>query len=143
MAARKADAVWSGTIQKGNGTIRLGSGAFEGKYSFATRFEDSPGTNPEELIAGAHAGCFSMALSAGLTQAGYEPTSIRTTASVNLVKDGEGFAITRIDLECEAEVPNLDEATFQQYAEGAKKGCPISKALAAVPTINLNARLKQ
>lgn len=143
MPGRKADAVWNGSITQGSGTIRLGSGAWEGKYSFATRFEEAPGSNPEELIAAAHAGCFSMALSAGLTKAGFEPTAIRTTANVNLVKEGEGFAITRIDLDCEAEVPNIDDAAFQEQAEGAKKNCPISKALAAVPTISLNARLKK
>jgi osmotically inducible protein OsmC len=128
-------------MKDGEGKISLGSGAFEGKYSFATRFEDAPGTNPEELIGAAHAGCFSMALAFALSGAGHVPTSIRTTANVHLAKSGEGFAINRIDLDCEGTVPGIDDATFQKFAEEAKKNCPVSKALAAVETINLNARL--
>jgi len=141
MPARKADAEWTGSLREGAGKVRLGSGAFEGNYSFRTRFENEPGTNPEELIAAAHAGCFSMALTAGLNKAGFQPKRIHTTANVNLEKVGEAFTITKIELECEAEVPDIDDATFQQQAKGAKENCPISKALSGVETITLNARL--
>ena len=120
--------------------MKLGSGAFEGRYSFASRFEQAGGTNPEELIAAAHAGCFSMALSAGLGKAGYAPKRVHTTAAVHLEKVGEAFGITRIDLECEAEVPGIAAAAFQEQANGAKENCPVSKALKAVE-ITLNARL--
>jgi len=121
--------------------VKLGSGAWEGKYSFATRFEDAPGTNPEELIAAAHSACFSMALTAGLGKAGFQPKRVHTTANVYLGKVGEGFAITRIELECEAEVPDIEDAAFQEQAKGAKENCPISKALRGVETITLNAKL--
>jgi lipoyl-dependent peroxiredoxin len=140
MIVRHSEAEWTGNLQEGKGTIKLGSGAYQGQYGFRSRFENGPGTNPEELIAAAHAGCFSMALSAGLSKAGHPPTRVHTTAKVVLDKVGEGFAITRIDLETEAEVPGIDEAQFQQQAEGAKKGCPVSKALAG-PQINLKATL--
>lgn len=140
MATRKAEAVWTGSLKDGKGTMRLGSGAFEGAYSFRTRFEEEPGTNPEELIGAAHAGCFSMALSGGLGKAGFQPKRIQTTANVHLEKVGEGFGITRIVLECEAEVPGIDEATFQQQADGAKANCPVSKALGGVE-ITLKAKL--
>ncbi len=141
MPARKADAEWTGSLREGAGKVRLGSGAFEGNYSFRTRFENEPGTNPEELIAAAHAGCFSMALTAGLNKAGFQPKRVHTTANVHLEKVGEAFAITKIDLDCEAEVPDIDDATFQQQANGAKENCPISKALRGVETITLNAKL--
>ena len=121
--------------------MKPGSGAFEGKYSFASRFEEAGGTNPEELIAAAHAGCFSMALSAGLGKAGFTPRRVHTTAAVRLEKVGEGFGITRIDLDCEAEVPGIDDAGFQAEAKKAKENCPVSKALAGVQ-ISLSARLK-
>lgn len=140
MPARTANALWEGDLKSGKGRMKLGSGAFEGQYSFGSRFEEGTGTNPEELIGAAHAGCFSMALGAELGKAGFPPTRIQTTARVNLGKVGEGFAITRIDLETEAEVPGIDEATFLEKAEGAKKGCPVSKALAATE-ITLKARL--
>lgn len=140
MAMRQSDAEWRGDLAKGSGTMRLGSGAFEGAYSFPSRFENGSGTNPEELIAAAHAGCFSMALSAGLSKAGTAPTRIHTTARVHLDKVGEGFAITKIELECEAEVPGIDDAAFQAQAEGAKKNCPVSKALTGTE-ITLNAKL--
>lgn len=120
--------------------MKLGSGAFEGKYSFASRFEEAGGTNPEELIAAAHAGCFSMALSAGLGKAGFQPKRVHTTASVHLEKVGEAFGITRIDLECEAEVPGIDENAFHAQAMAAKENCPVSKALKAVEIV-LKARL--
>src|SRR5687767_10602111 len=127
MPVRQADAVWNGGLKDGKGTIKLGSGAFSGSYSFGTRFEDGKGTNPEELIAAAHAGCFSMALSAGLGKAGFTPESIQTNAKVHLEKQGEGFAITRIDLVTEAKIPNIDQATFKKHADDAKAGCPVSK----------------
>lgn len=140
MAIRKASAVWEGSLREGKGTMRLGSGAFEGAYSFSTRFEEEPGTNPEELIGAAHAGCFSMAFSANLGRAGYTPDYVRTTADVHLEKVDGGFKITRIVLHMEARVPGLDEKTFLEQAEASKSGCPVSQALAAVP-IELDARL--
>jgi len=141
MNERKAEAVWNGGLREGEGTVRLGSGAFEGKYSFRTRFEDEPGTNPEELIAAAHAACFSMALTAGLNRSGFQPSRVHTTASVALGKDEGGFAITRIDLDCEASVAGIDDAAFQAQAADAKANCPVSKALRGVGSINLTARL--
>jgi osmotically inducible protein OsmC len=140
MAMRKAEAEWNGTLRDGKGRVKLGSGAFDGQYSFASRFESGTGTNPEELIGAAHAGCFSMALSAGLTKAGHSPKRIHTVANVHLEKVGEGFEITRIELETEAEVPGLDAKAFLEQAEGAKKGCPVSKALAGTK-IELRAKL--
>jgi osmotically inducible protein OsmC len=120
--------------------MKLGSGAYEGSYSFPSRFEEGKGTNPEELIAAAHAGCFSMALSAGLGRSGHTPTRIHTIARVHLEKVGEGFGITRIELETVGQVPGIDEKTFVEHAEGAKANCPVSKALAG-PQISLKARL--
>jgi osmotically inducible protein OsmC len=141
MAVRTSEAEWRGNLREGAGRVKLGSGAYEGSYTFVSRFEEGKGTNPEELIAAAHAGCYSMALSAGLSKAGHPPTRVRTVAKVHLEKVGEGFGITRIELECDAEVPGIDAAAFQEQAEGAKKGCPVSKALAAVE-ITLKATLK-
>lgn len=138
MAVRNAEAVWQGTLKEGAGTMKLGSGAYEGPFTYASRFEEGPGTNPEELIGAAHAGCFSMFLSALLTNAGYTPTHVHTTAKVHL---GAGPAITLIELNTEAEVPNLDENTFQEKAAAAKAGCPVSKALAGVGEIQLTAKL--
>jgi osmotically inducible protein OsmC len=141
MPTRSASARWNGSLRDGEGTMRLGSGAYEGAYSFKSRFEEGDnGTNPEELIAAAHAGCFSMAFSAGLGKAGFTPTRISSEAKVHLEKVGEGFGITRIDLITEGEVPGIDEATFLEHAEGAKKNCPVSKALGAVE-ITLTAKL--
>jgi osmotically inducible protein OsmC len=140
MAKRTANAVWEGTLREGKGKVKLGSGAFEGQYSFASRFEEGTGTNPEELIGAAHAGCFSMALAAGLTKAGHNPTRISTNASVSLEKVGEGFKITTIELTTEGDVPGIDEKTFLDAAETAKKNCPVSQALAGVE-INLKATL--
>jgi len=120
--------------------MRLGSGAYEGQYSFKSRFESGDGTNPEELIAAAHAGCYSMALSNMLSQAGHPPTSVRTTASVHLGQVDGAPTITRIELDTTGEVPGMDAAEFLKHAEAAKAGCPVSKALAAVE-ITLNARL--
>ncbi len=140
MTVRKSEAVWEGNLKEGKGRMRLGSGAYEGPFSFQSRFESGSGTNPEELIGAAHAGCFSMALSAGLGRAGYTATRIQTTADVHLEKVGEGFKITRIHLTTEAEVPNLDQKTFLEQAEKTKQTCPVSAALAGVE-ISLDARL--
>ena len=140
MPVRSADAQWEGPLQGGKGQMRFGSGAFEGAYSFSSRFEDGAGTNPEELIAAAHAGCFSMALSGGLGRAGFTPDSVHTTAKVHLDKGDAGFRISAIELETEADVPGIDDAAFQKEAVAAKVGCPVSQALAAVD-ITLNARL--
>lgn len=140
MPVRKAEAVWNGGLRDGAGTMKMQSGAYEGPYSFASRFEEAGGTNPEELIAAAHAGCFSMALSAALGEAGFPPTRIATSASVHLEKVGEGFGITRINLSTDATVPGIDDAKFQEIANQAKENCPVSKALKAVE-ITLEARL--
>ncbi len=140
MPVRKASAVWNGTLKDGSGSMKLASGAYEGPYSFGSRFEDAVGTNPEELIGAAHAGCFSMALSAGLGKSGYDAARVETSARVHLEKVGEGFEITRIELTTQAEVPGVDEATFQVHAQGAKENCPVSKVLAAAE-ITLDATL--
>jgi lipoyl-dependent peroxiredoxin len=140
MPTRQAEAVWEGSLKDGSGNVTVQSGVIDVSYSFHTRFEDAPGTNPEELIGAAHAGCFSMALAAGLGRAGFNPEKIHTVAKVHLEKQEAGFAITRINLVTEASVPNIDAATFQEHAQNAKKGCPVSKALAAIE-INLDAKL--
>jgi lipoyl-dependent peroxiredoxin len=140
MPARTGSARWEGGLQDGKGTVRLGSGAFEGPYSFASRFEDGSGTNPEELIGAAHAGCFSMALSVGLERAGTPPTSVDTTANVHLERADAGFRISRIDLDTTAVVPGIDDAAFQEQAATAKANCPVSQALAGTE-ITLTARL--
>ena len=137
---RKADASWTGDLRSGRGNIRLGSGAFEGPYSFVSRFETGGGTNPEELLGAAHAGCFSMALSLALTLAGHVPTSVTTTATVHLSKVGAGFGITGIDLVTRGVVDGVSAADFQRLAEETKVNCIISKALAAVP-MKLDAQL--
>ena len=137
MPIRTSEAVWSGTLREGQGAMKIGQGGYEGAYTFASRFEEGPGTNPEELVGAAHAGCFSMFLSAVLTNAGYTPTRIRTTATVHL---GEGPKITSIELNTEAQVPNLDEKTFLEAAEESKNKCPVSQALAGTD-IKLTARL--
>jgi osmotically inducible protein OsmC len=139
MAIRTSQATWKGNLREGNGTLKVGT-AFEGSYSFASRFEEGTGTNPEELIAAAHASCFSMALSNGLDQAGFTPERVDTTAKVHLTKTDAGFGITKIELHTEAAVPDIDEDTFQEQANDAKKNCPISKVLAATE-ITLNAKL--
>lgn len=140
MAVRSAEAVWEGNLQEGHGTMKVGSGAFEGAYTFKTRFEEEPGTNPEELIGAAHAGCFSMYLSAVLSGAGFTVKRVHTTAKVHLGQVNNAPTITKIELNTEAEVPGLDEATFAEHAEASKKGCPVSKALAG-PEIVMNAKL--
>lgn len=132
MPVRKAEAAWQGNLTEGKGTVRLGSGAFEGKYDWGSRSADAPGTNPEELIGAAHAGCFTMALSAQLGSAGITPTHLQTTAKVHLIKNETGFVIPKIELELEGEVPGIDAATFAQHAQTAKANCPVSKALVGV-----------
>ena len=139
MIDRKAEARWEGDLKAGKGNLELGSGAFAGKYSFGTRFEDAAGTNPEELLGAAHAGCFSMALSLGLTKAGHPPASIETTAVVHLDKVGEGFSITGIDLTTRGKVPGMSAEEFQRLAEDASKNCIVSRVL-SVP-IRLQASL--
>jgi lipoyl-dependent peroxiredoxin len=140
MAIRTSEAEWRGDLKSGRGEIRLGSGAFSGNYSFQSRFEEGQGTNPEELIAAAHAGCFSMALSARLAESGHPPAKVHTTARVHFGPVPGGFAISRIDLATEGSVPGIDAETFEKRAEEAKRNCPVSKALQAVE-ITLTARL--
>jgi osmotically inducible protein OsmC len=140
MPVRNAEANWNGGLKDGQGSVKLGSGAFEGKYSFGSRFENGTGTNPEELLGAAHAGCYSMALAAGLGKAGFNPQRVHTTAAVSIEKVGEGFKITKIRLVTEAKVPNLDAAAFKDIAEKTKAGCPVSQALSATP-IELEAKL--
>jgi osmotically inducible protein OsmC len=130
---RKASARWEGDLKGGTGNLRLGSGAFEGKYSFSGRFEDGPGTNPEELLGAAHAGCFSMALASALAKAGHQPASVETDAVVHLGKVDAGFAITGIDLVTKGRVPGITLEEFQRTAEATKVGCIVSRALSAVP----------
>jgi len=138
MAVRTSEATWKGTLKEGAGVMKLGSGLYEGPFTFVSRFETGPGTNPEELIGAAHAGCYSMFLSALLSGKGYNPTRVHTTAAVHL---GEGPAINKIELTCEAVVPGVSADEFAQLAADAKAGCPVSKALAGVNEIVLNATL--
>jgi len=137
---RKAEAHWTGDLKSGGGRVKLGSGAFEGPYSFISRFESGSDTNPEELLGAAHAGCFSMALSLALSLAGHVPTSIDTTATVHLEKGASGFAISGIDLVTRGVVPGVDADTFKRLAEETKLGCIVSRALSAVP-MRLDAQL--
>ena len=137
MPVRNASAVWNGTLKEGSGIMKVGSAAFEGAYSFATRFEEQPGTNPEEFVGAALSGCFSMFLAAQLTNAGYPPVQIRTSSRVHL---GEGPRITLIELDTEAEVPNIPERLFQEKVAKSKSSCPVSMALAG-PEIRVDARL--
>lgn len=141
MPVRAGSAEWKGDLPKGNGTLETETGAVKGQYSFSSRFEEGIGTNPEELIAVAHAGCFSMAFANILAKAGHEPESIKTTAKAYLEKGAEGFGISRIELECVGRVPGLEDAVFQEHAQAAKTGCPVSKALSATP-IELKAVLE-
>ena len=141
MPVRVAGAEWKGNLPKGSGTLETETGAVKGSYSFASRFEEGAGTNPEELMAAAHAGCFSMAFANVLAKEGFEPSSIRTTAKAYLEKGPDGFGISRIELECVGTVPGIDEDAFQEHAQDAKVGCPISKALAAT-SIELTATLE-
>jgi osmotically inducible protein OsmC len=141
MPTRKAEAEWKGNLAEGEGRLKVGSGAFAGPYSFKSRFEEGQSaTNPEELIGAAHAGWFTMALTAQLSRANITATRIHTAATVKLEKIGDAFSITQIELDTEAEIPGIDDATFQNYANDAKKNCPVSKALAGTE-IRLNAKL--
>ena len=142
MAERKATAEWNGSLSEGAGKIALGSGLFEGAFSFATRMGDEPGTNPEELLGASLAGCYAMALNATLEKEGTPARSVHAEAKVFLGKDDAGFKINRIDLQADAEIESIDDAEFQAIAEKVKKTCPISKALASVP-INLTATLSR
>jgi osmotically inducible protein OsmC len=141
MPIRTADARWEGNLTEGSGTVKTGKGGLSGNYSFKSRFEEGEGTNPEELIAAAHAGCFSMAFSKGLADAGFTPTSVDTTAKVHLDKTDAGMSVTRIDLETVGDVPGIDEGTFQKVAEDAKANCPISRLLSPGAEITLTATL--
>jgi lipoyl-dependent peroxiredoxin len=138
---RNADAEWKGSLKEGAGTMKLGSGAFEGAYSFKSRFENGTGTNPEELIAAAHAGCFSMALSNNLATAGHTPERVHTSAKVHFDRDDKGPMISKIELVTEVRAPGLDDAKLQELGNKAKLGCPISRALASVPSITLSLKL--
>ena len=142
MPDRNAEAVWEGNLQEGHGTMKFGSGAFEGSYSYASRFEDGPGTNPEELLGAAHAGCFSMSLSSGLGKAGYTPIRILTKARVRIERVEGKSRITKIHLDSSAEVPRIGAEEFMKIAEASKTGCPVSAALTGVE-ITLEARLVQ
>lgn len=139
MPVRKAKATWNGDLKSGNGQMSIG-GRFEQPFSFASRFENGQGSNPEELIGGALAGCFSMALSAGLGKAGITPKRVMTDADVNIEKVGDGFKITRIDLRTRVEAPGIDKAKFLEIAEATKKGCPVSQALTGTQIV-LDAQL--
>jgi len=141
MPIRTASAHWSGNLAEGSGTIKTGKGGYQGNYSFKSRFEEGEGTNPEELIGAAHAGCFSMAFSKSLADAGFTPTAVDTTAKVHLDKGDAGFSVTRIDLETTGDVPGIDESTFQKIAEDAKANCPISRLLSPGAEITLSAKL--
>lgn len=140
MQIRTSEALWDGTLKDGKGRFWTESGEVSGVFSFSTRFEDQEGSNPEELIGAALASCFSMALAGDLEKAGFRPESVKTVATVTLEKSEAGFSITRIDMDARAQVPDIEEDRFQQVAEGTKTGCPVSRALAAVP-IGLRARL--
>jgi osmotically inducible protein OsmC len=141
MATRNGSAEWRGDLKGGEGDLTVGDGVFKGAYSFASRFEEGEGTNPEELIAAAHAACFTMALSNILAQHGHAPESVRTVAKVHLRQKEEGPTIQRIDLETEGRVANIDQDHFAEHAEEAKGGCPVSRALAGVEEMTVTARL--
>jgi osmotically inducible protein OsmC len=141
MATRNGSAEWRGNLRGGSGELAVGDGVFKGNYSFASRFEEGDGTNPEELIAGAHAACFSMALSNILAEHGHAPESVETVAKVHLRPTDAGPTIRQIDLETEGRVPGIDQEHFAKHAEEAKAGCPVSRALASVEEINLTAKL--
>jgi osmotically inducible protein OsmC len=141
MPIRSANAVWEGDLAHGHGTMRTATASFEGPYTFASRFQEGKGVNPEELIGAAHAGCFSMALSHGLAQGGHTPRRVSTTAKVHLDKGDAGFRITTIELNCEADVPGISGEEFQKAAEDARVNCPVAQALKGVE-IKLQAVLK-
>jgi osmotically inducible protein OsmC len=142
MPTSQASAVWEGKLKDGAGSFKAGSGAFSGAFTFATRFEGKKGTNPEELIAAAHAACFSMALSAGLERAGKPATRVETSAAATIEMVEGAPKITKMELKTRGKVPGLDQAGFRQAAEEAKRGCPVSKALAGIPLISLDAQLE-
>ena len=142
MPTRTSDAEWYGSLREGRGHMRFGGGAYEGEYTFASRFADGGGTNPEELIAAAHAGCYAMALSADLNAAGFKPEVIRASAAVHLDMTGEAPTIALIELTVGAKVPDIDDARFQEIAQGTKTGCPVSRALSAVK-ITVDATLEK
>jgi len=139
MPVRSAEAEWKGNLLEGSGHMKMGN-SYDGPFTFKSRMEEGPGTNPEELIAAAHSGCYSMAFSATLAKNGFAPKRVHTKANVKFEKVGDGFSITNIELDMEGEVPGIDNAKFQELAEAAKKGCPVSKALAAT-NITLKAKL--
>lgn len=141
MATRTSTATWEGNLREGKGTMRIGPGTYDMPYGFGSRFENGAGTNPEELIAAAHAGCFSMALAHALSEAGHPPVRVESSAKVHLEKSKDGFAIPRIELATDVDAPGLDEATFRKHAEEAKKNCPVSKVLAGAE-ITLEASLR-
>lgn len=141
MAFRSADATWQGTFKEGTGSFKGASGAFEGAFTAKTRFEDAAGTNPEELLAASHAGCFSMAFNVGLERAGFPANHVHTTATLKIEKLEAGFRVTEMRLVCDASVPNIDDAKFQELATAAKNGCPISNALSKDINIILEAKL--
>ena len=143
MSIRTADAEWNGNLRQGNGHMRFGGGAFDGRYSFSSRFEEGPGTNPEELIAAAHAGCFSMAFAADLDKAGYKPESVSTVAKVRIEPVNGAATINRIELVTTAKVSGIADAAFQKIAEGTRVNCPVSRALKAVSEIVLTATLQK
>ncbi len=141
MAVRTAQAEWKGNLTEGSGTMKTQTGSVDGQYSFSSRFENGTGTNPEELLGAAHAGCFSMALSNILAQAGFEPESVKTEDKVHLVKTDAGFTITKIEIHLNATVPGISKEDFEKHADDAKKNCPVSRALTGVnfelyPTLN-------
>ena len=141
MPTRTSDAEWQGTLREGHGHMRFGGGAYDGAFTWNSRFSDGGGTNPEELLAAAHAGCFSMALSGDLVKAGYKPKTIRTTAKVHIDQIEGSWTISRVELTCGADVPGIDQAAFARIAEGTRTGCPVSRALGGVK-ITLDATLK-
>ncbi len=141
MTVRNGSSDWHGDIRSGSGTVTVGDGVFQGAFSFASRFAEGEGTNPEQLIAAAHAGCFTMALSNVLTQAGHPPESLHTNAVVDMRNIEGAPTLTRINLDTEGRVPGIDEQQFADYADQAKKTCPVSRALAGVPEMELTARL--
>ena len=143
MAARKGNARWEGGLRDGKGTMELGTQAYSGPYTYKSRFEEGTGTNPEELIGAAHAGCFSMQLAALLGNQGAEPESVNTEARVQLLKDGDGFSIKRIDLTTRVRASGIEEDAFQDAVQQAKDGCIISRALAGVGEMNVDATLER
>jgi osmotically inducible protein OsmC len=142
MTTRSGKAEWHGSVDSGSGTITVGDGVFEGAYSYESRFGEAAGTNPEQLLAAAHSGCFTMALANGLSAAGHPPQSLRTNARVQLRNRDGAITLAGIDLEAERDVPDIDEREFQAYAEAAKRDCPVSRALAGIPEMTLTAKLR-